>query len=178
MLIDTPIRPLGYVDCQRLTERVLAVDESAWHLDNRRQDDYEVHVETQSIILVFFTGWPTVQVGHASGWNTFADVAMPVMQHIVATHYAAGGMVLRAMFARLLPKCRIERHYDKHPSFAIGHRIHVPLVTNPDVEFIVGEERIPLRANHAFELNNMMPHSVSNNGSTPRIHLIFDYAPN
>ena len=75
-------------------------------------------------------------------------------------------MVLRAMFARLLPKCRIERHFDKHPSFAIGHRIHVPLVTNPDVEFIVGEERIPPRANYAFELNNMMPHSVSNNGST------------
>ena len=67
MLIDTPTRPLGYVDCQALTDRVLAADESLWHADNRRQDDYEVHVETQSIILVFFTGWPRCR------WLTRAD---------------------------------------------------------------------------------------------------------
>jgi len=177
MLIDTPTRPLGYVDCQALTDRVLAADESLWHADNRRQDDYEVHVETQSIILVFFTGWPTVQVAHASGWDVFADVAMPVMQRIVADHYEPRGMILRAMLARLPPKCRIDRHVDKHPSFAIAHRVHVPLITNAQVEFLVGEEHIPPLANHAFELNNVMPHSVVNNGVSARVHFIFDYAP-
>jgi hypothetical protein len=45
MLIDTPIRPLGFVDSRTLTEKVLAADESAWHADPRRQTDYEVHVE-------------------------------------------------------------------------------------------------------------------------------------
>lgn len=177
MLIDAPIRPLGYVDGRKLTERVLAADESAWYADNRRQDDYEVHAETQSILLVFFSGWPEVCVTHANGWAVFGDVAMPIMEEIVGRHYAPGGMVLRVMLARLLPTCRIEPHWDKHPSFSIAHRIHVPLLTNSDVEFIVGTERIATQPYHAFELNNKLPHSVANNGDTARIHLIFDYAP-
>src|SRR5271163_4248114 len=107
MLIDTPIRTLGYVDCRRLTEQVLAADESAWYVDNRRQDDYEVHAETQSIILVYFTGWPEVRVVHAAGWNDFGHLAMPIMQEIVARHYPPGGLVMRVILARLLPKCRI-----------------------------------------------------------------------
>jgi hypothetical protein len=50
-------------------------------------------------------------------------------------------------------------------------------LTNPEVEFIVGTERIPPLPHHAFELNNSMPHSVINNGATARVHLIFDYSP-
>jgi len=175
VLIDTPIRPLGYVDAGRLTERVLAADESAWYADHRRQDDYEVHAQTQSIILVFFTGWPEVHVTHAPGWDGFHDVAMPVIDHLVSSHYAPGGLVLRVVLARLLPGKCIDLHYDRHPSFSIAH--HVPLLTNPDVEFIVGPQRIAPLAHHAFELNNKMPHSVANRGSTPRVHLLFDYAP-
>ena len=178
MLIDTPIRALGYVDCRRLTEQVLAADESAWYADNRRQDDYEVHAETQSIILVFFTGWPTVSVAHGQGWDAFGGLATPIMEEVVAKHYPPGGMVLRVILARLLPGCRIEGHRDTHPSFSIAHRIHVPLLTNPQVEFVVGTERIATPAHHAFELNNKMAHAVANHGDTARVHLIFDYAPN
>lgn len=177
MQIETPIRPLSYVDSGRLIERVAGTDESAWYADNRRQDDYEVHAETQSIILVFFSGWPEVRVAHASGWDAFADVAVPIMEELVRKHYPPGGMVLRAVLARLLPNRRIEPHWDKHPSFSVAHRIHVPLLTNPDVEFIVGTERIATEPHHAFELNNKMPHSVTNRGECARIHLIFDYAP-
>jgi hypothetical protein len=177
MLIDTPIRELGPVDAGRLIERVLAIDESAWYADNRRQDDYEVHAQTQSIILVFFTGWPEVRVEHAGGWETFGDVAMPVMEQVVARHYPPGGLVLRVVLARLPPGCQIDPHLDSHASFSVAHRIHVPLVTNADVEFIVGDERVVTRPAHAFELNNKMVHSVANRGTTARVHLIFDYAP-
>ncbi len=177
MEIDTPIRPLGSVDATRLTARVMAAQESAWYTDNRRQDDYEVHSQTQSIILVFFTGWPEVHVTHAHGWDRFHDVAMPVVDHLVAKHYPPGGLILRAVLARVLPNCRIDLHIDRHPSFSIAHRIHVPLVTNPDVHFVVGTERIVTLPNQAFELNNKLPHSVDNHGDTARIHLIFDYAP-
>jgi Aspartyl/Asparaginyl beta-hydroxylase len=177
MLIDAPIRPLGYVDCQALIGRVLAAAESAWHADNRRQDDYEVHAETQSIILVFFSGWPEVRVAHGSGWDTFADAAMPIMEGLVSAHYPPGGMVLRAILARLMPNCRIEEHLDTHPSFSVAHRIHVPLLTNSGVEFIVGGERVATRPQHAFELNNKMPHAVVNRGDAARVHLIFDYSP-
>jgi Aspartyl/Asparaginyl beta-hydroxylase len=177
VLIDTPIRSLGHVDTARLAARVMATEESVWRADNRRQDEYEVHAETQSIILVFFTGWPEVHVSHAAGWDGFNDVAMPVIDTIIAKNYRPGGLILRAVLARLQPNCRIDNHIDIHPSFSIAHRIHVPLVTNPNVEFIVGGEPIATRPGHAFELNNKMAHSVANRGDCSRVHLIFDYAP-
>lgn len=177
MLIETPIRPLGHVDCRDLAQRALAAADGAWYEDDRRQNDYEVHAETQSIILTFCTGWPTVKVSTAKGWDLFADVAVPVMKAVIADYYPPHGRVLRAMLARLLPGCRIQRHRDSHPSFSVGHRIHIPLVTNPDVEFIVGAQSVPPREHYAFELNNMMFHQVANHGSTTRIHFIFDYAP-
>jgi hypothetical protein len=175
--IDTAIRPLGFVDSSRLIERVLATEERAWYTDNRRQDDYEVHAQTQSIILVFFTGWPEVHVTHAHAWDAFNDVTMPIIDQIVATHYPPGGLILRAVLARVLPDCSIDAHVDQHSSFSISHRIHVPLVTNPKVQFMVGSERIATQPGQAFELNNKLPHSVENHGDTARIHLIVDYAP-
>lgn len=177
MLIDTPVRPLGVVASEPLAERVLACPEEVWFTDNRRQNEFEVHAQTESIILVFFSGWPAVTVSHADGWERFHDVTMPVIQDIVARHYAPTGMLLRVMLARLLPARRIDAHIDVHPSFSVAHRIHIPLITNPEVDFEVGGERVATRPHHAFELNNKMAHSVVNRGLTPRIHLIFDYAP-
>jgi hypothetical protein len=177
MISNEPTVPLGRVDCQALTEKVLGLTEDAWAGDPRRQQDYDVHAQTQSIILTFCEGWPDVNVTRAGGYALLGAEAEPVMDQIVGRHYRPGGRVLRAMIARLQPGRRIARHKDIHPSFSVAHRIHVPLVTNPDVEFIVGPERVPPRAHFAFELNNLMLHQVSNNGATDRIHFIFDYAP-
>lgn len=177
MLINTGTKPLSAVDCRDLTARVLALPEEAWFEDPRRQQAYDVHAQTQSLILSFCTGWPKVQVTRTQHWETLAGVAVPIVDEIIRKHYAAGGVVLRMMMARLPPGCRIQRHRDTHASFAVAHRIHIPLVTNPQVEFIVGSQRVPVREHFAFELNNLLPHQVTNNGSTARIHFIFDYAP-
>jgi hypothetical protein len=116
-------------------------------------------------------------VTHGNGWDLLAEEATPVMEGILSKHYPPGGTILRAMVTRLGPGCRIARHKDSHPSFTVAHRIHVPLVTNPEVEFIVGPERVPPRAHYAFELNNLMFHQVTNRGEQARIHFIFDYMP-
>jgi hypothetical protein len=177
VISNEPTVPLGMVDCQPLTDKVLGLEESAWHEDSRRQRDYDVHAQTQSIILLFCDGWPDVTVSRGSGWETLAAEAQPVMEQLLTNRYAGGGRILRAMVTRLGPGCRIARHKDSHPSFAVAHRIHVPLITNPDVEFIVGSEHVPPRAHYAFELNNLMFHQVTNRGASTRIHFIFDYAP-
>jgi hypothetical protein len=172
-----PTVPLGKVDCQVLTDKVMSLQEDAWKVDARRQRDFDVHAQTQSIILLFCDGWPEVTVTQGNGWELLAAEAEPVMEQVLKKHYVAGGKILRAMVTRLGSGCRIARHKDAHPSFSVAHRIHVPLVTNPEVEFMVGPERVPPRAHYAFELNNLMFHQVTNRGNSARIHFIFDYAP-
>lgn len=177
MMLNEATAPLGEVQCAALVDKVLSLDETAWGSDSRRQEEFDVHAQTQSIILLFCDGWPEVTVSRAAGWELLAAEAQPVIDQVIARHYPPGGTVLRAMVARLPAGCRIARHKDFHPSFSVAHRIHVPLMTNPAVDFVVGPEHLPPRAYHAFEINNLMMHHVINNGDTARLHFIFDYCP-
>ena len=63
------------------------------------------------------------------------------------------------------------------PSFHHGHRIHIPIVTNPRVRFMIDGRPHQLQVGRAYEINNQMNHSVMNKGDEDRITFIFDYVP-
>ncbi len=179
MDIDVPLRELGAIDTTALREAILSQEEAAWHEDEYRQQSYEVHDQTQSIVLVFTDGtnWPKSDVRKEPGWDRIADVAVPVMHELIEKHYSAGGTIIRAMAAKLIAGGKIKPHNDKHPSFHCGHRIHVPITTNPRVRFMIDGRPYQLEVGQAYELNNQKQHSVMNKGTDDRITLIFDYVP-
>ena len=58
-------------------------------------------------------------------------------------------------------------------------RIHIPLITNPDVRFqqwtLDGEiKEAHMRAGEVWYLDTRKPHTAVNGGSTPRVHLVID----
>ncbi len=179
MKIDTPLRKLGEVDSTPLRERILAQEEAAWHEDSYRQKVYDVHRETESIVLVFTHGenWPNSEIRKEPGWDRLADVAIPLMHEIIAKHYAPGGTIIRAMAAKLKAGGKITPHRDSHPSFHAGHRIHVPITTNSRVRFMIDGRPYRLEVGEAYEVNNQLQHSVANKGAEDRITFIFDYVP-
>jgi hypothetical protein len=179
MDIEKPLRELGPVDVDPLRRAILEQDEAAWHEEQVRQESYEVHRQTQSIVLVFTdaNGWPDIEVRKEPGWERLADVAIPVMHGIIDRCYPKGGTIIRAMAAKLLVGARIRPHRDSHPSFHHGHRIHVPITTNPRVRFIIDGRPYRFEVGQAYELNNQLTHSVANKGAEDRISFIFDYVP-
>ena len=179
MDIDTPLRDLGEIDENALRETILAQEEGAWHEDEFRQQTYDVHNETESIVLVFTDGsnWPNSEVHKEPGWDRLAEVAVPVMHEIIGRHYPKGGTIIRAMAAKLLVGGKIKPHCDTHPSFRCGHRIHVPITTNPRVRFMIDGRPYEFEVGRAYEINNQMQHSVMNKGTEDRITFIFDYVP-
>lgn len=178
MDIGKPLRELGDVDVTELTRVVLAQDEHAWRENEHRQQAYDVHHRTESIVLVFCDGeWPEVTVRREAGWQRLAEQAVPLMHDIIERHYPKGGTIIRAMAANLLGGGRIKPHFDSHPSFRYGHRIHVPLTTNRGVRFIIDGRPYRLEVGKAYELNNQLTHSVVNRGQEGRITFIFDYVP-
>jgi hypothetical protein len=179
MDIGVPIRPFGKVDMEPLAAAILAQDEAAWNENVQRQRDYEVHEQTRSIVLLFaeLKDWPAVEVSKEPGWNRLAEAAIPLMHSIIHQWYPPGGSIIRAMAAKLLAGGRILPHRDSHPSFAVGHRIHVPIVTNPRVRFMIDGRPYQLQVGEAYEINNQKMHSVMNKGDTDRINFIFDYVP-
>jgi hypothetical protein len=101
MDIDVPVRELGDVDISSLRDAILAQEEAAWHEDEYRQQTYDVHLQTQSIVLLFTDGsdWPDPDIRKEPGWDRLADVAVPIMDDILAKHYPPGGTIIRAMAA-------------------------------------------------------------------------------
>lgn len=179
MDIDVPLRSLGPVAMEPLAAAVLSQDEAAWNENEQRQQDYEVHEQTRSIVLLFadVAAWPAVEVSKQPGWDRLARVAVPVMHDIIGRWYPPGGTIIRAMAAKLMAGGRILPHRDSHVSFAHGHRIHVPVSTNPRVRFMIDGQPFRLEVGQAYEVNNQKVHSVMNKGDTDRITFIFDYVP-
>ena len=179
MDIGVPIRSFGKIDMEPLGAAIMAADEAAWNENVQRQKDYEVHEQTRSIVLLFaeVANWPDVEVKKQPGWDRLAETAIPVMHHIIRSWYPPGGTIIRAMAAKLLAGGRILPHRDSHPSFGAGHRIHVPIVTNPRVRFMIDGKPYQLKVGEAYEINNQKVHSVMNKGDADRINFIFDYVP-
>ena len=179
MDIETPLRELGPVDSRALAETVLSQEPDAWREELHRQESYDVHRQTESIVLVFteHDDWPNITVKKEPGWDRLAAAALPVMHRIIGQFYPVGGTIIRAMAAKLLAGGKIASHRDAHPSFHMGHRIHVPITTNPRVRFMIDGRPYRFQVGHAYEINNQKTHGVMNKGIEDRITFIFDYVP-
>lgn len=171
-------RYLGEVDIQALSEAILSQEPEAWTEQLSRQQTYEVHRDTESIVLLFCDeSWPDGEIRREPGWDRLSGVAMPLIDDIINTHYAPGGTIIRAMAAKLKVQGRIRPHRDTLHSFQIGHRIHVPITTSEAVRFTIAGKPYGFEIGKAYELNNQKVHSVMNLGNEDRISFIFDYVP-
>jgi hypothetical protein len=80
---------------------------------------------------------------------------------------------------KLTPGSIIKEHSDHDLSFEEGHvRLHIPVQTNPAVEFYLNGERVILAEGECWYLRLSDPHRVSNRGSTDRVHLVIDASVN
>lgn len=179
MDIDVPLRELGAIDISALRDAILNQEDAAWYEDKSRQKSFYVHDQTRSIVLLNLddSKWPNRTVHRAPGWERLADVAVPIMREIIEKRYPVGGEVVRAMAASLCAGENIKAHADVHQAFHCGHRIHVPITTNPKVWFTIDGRPYQFEVGQGYEVNNQKQHSVVNKGNEDRITFIFDYVP-
>jgi len=178
MDIGTPIKDWGEVDTTILREAILNQDDHAWDEDDQRQDDYEAHRQTKSIVMLFASlTWPRVTITREKGWDRIADVANPIMAEIIERFYSPGGTIIRAVAAKLAAGGNITPHIDSLKSFSHGHRIHIPVTTNKLVRFMIDGRPYRFEIGNVYEINNQKTHSVMNAGKEDRISFIFDYIP-
>jgi Aspartyl/Asparaginyl beta-hydroxylase len=73
----------------------------------------------------------------------------------------------------------IKEHRDAELCFEKGEiRIHIPVVTNDEVEFYLDKERMNLKEGECWYMNFNLPHSIINKSSIDRIHLVVDATVN
>jgi hypothetical protein len=96
----------------------------------------------------------------------------PYFREVIATFPMA---VTSARLMKLTPGSVIKTHRDNDLDAASTHvRFHVPVVTNPDVDFRLNDRRVVMEAGSAWYLRLSDPHSVANRGTEDRVHLVID----
>jgi hypothetical protein len=69
----------------------------------------------------------------------------------------------------------IKEHRDIDLAFEKGEiRLHVPVITDPAVEFYLDKERIHLQEGECWYMNFNLPHSINNKSNVNRVHLVID----
>lgn len=98
--------------------------------------------------------------------------ACPAMAEVLAAFRCP----LRAVrLMKLEAGAVIKEHRDAELAFERGEaRFHVPILTHPDVEFLLDGERVPLREGECWYLNFDLPHAVRNASPVDRVHLVID----
>jgi len=86
--------------------------------------------------------------------------------------------IVAARLLRLGPGGQIHEHRD----YDLGGpdadlRLHVPLLSPPEVDFWLDDQRIPMTAGECWFLDLSRPHRVDNRDCLPRVHLVLDCRP-
>ncbi|RKH65886.1 aspartyl/asparaginyl beta-hydroxylase domain-containing protein [Corallococcus llansteffanensis] len=118
--------------------------------------------------------------GHV-GWSSIcldsvSSGPSPVLARAPALRELLSGLGLRLRLARLLrlePGGVIREHHDAFLSRRIV-RLHVPIVTHPDVEFYLGGQRCPWGAGELWYGDFSQPHHGINRSAIARVHLVLD----
>jgi hypothetical protein len=100
----------------------------------------------------------------------------PYFREVLAT-FACELQAVRLM--RLTPGSVIKEHSDNDLDAERGMvRMHIPITTNPGVEFELNRSRIVMQPGSAWYLRLSDPHRVANRGATDRVHMVVDAVAN
>lgn len=171
------IRALGSVDIAALREAVLAIPEDTWNLEDAGKPNRFVALDrTRHIVFRFVDDTRDWRRSHDRGlWAQWRGLLEPVLAQATRPYAYRRAAFPRVMLARMAPGGIIKPHVDANPAAKWPHKIHVPLQTNPQVGFLVGEQVFHFPEGQAVEVNNLGMHAVRNDGPSDRIHLIFEY---
>ncbi len=167
---------LGSTNVDDLVERVKNIPESLWETENEYKPNRFAQLnDTRHIIFRFPDGPESVFdfTDHETLWDEWQDDLLPIMEQAAKSLGYTDYRFPRVMLARLPAGGEISQHTDALASHYI-HKIHVPLISNPDTFFDVGGKTEHLPVGEIIEVNNKRVHAVKNDGKEDRIHLIFE----
>jgi Flp pilus assembly protein TadD len=164
------------IDVAAIRKAIELIPADRW-LESGREQLFAVHKDTQSLKLVHFEDYRYKRPEYLELFSELEEVLKPVVDFITR-YYQDNGFIVRIILAKLVAGGTIPQHTDAGFSLLNCHRVHLPIITNDDVIFSVGDEDINMRIGELWEINNGTTHTVENRSTQDRIHLIIDWMPN
>jgi hypothetical protein len=179
MKLDVPLKLLFGRSVDRMRALLPPPRSPLWDVAADRSKRYDVHTETRSIVFKWLdNGWVP---GTAPIVTDYDYAPAPLVQQVTAVASKLAelyhGKVVKLMLAELPPGANIPPHRDVSPALYMSHRCHLPVVTNPSVDFFIDGVSHKLQAGKVYEFDNTRMHAVANRGAATRVHLICDVMP-
>jgi hypothetical protein len=112
--------------------------------------------------------------------KAFVDTTMLARCEYIQSVLASFNCAMESVrLLKLSVGSKIREHTDYKLSLEDGAiRIHVPIITDPRVEFFVDNQRLVMNEGECWYVNFNLPHRVYNPSDVDRIHLVIDCAVN
>lgn len=131
--------------------------------------------------------WTSLALLSAGGSSSAINAMPKEGEQVVETEIMSGCNYFREVLnsfrfekttARLL-SLEAGAEIKPHKDYCLGYedgvfRLHIPVITNPDVEFVLAGERVIMEEGSCWYINANEEHSVANRGTENRIHLVID----
>lgn len=151
-------------DADRLAAEVRALPATAWlpHPGNYPGNDAVLLVTPGGQMTNGFTG-QMAPTDHLR--------ACPYIMEVMAEIGAVWG---RSRLMGLGPGAVVPPHVDVNYHWRTHMRIHIPVITNPQVRFTCDEDSVHMAAGECWTFDSFRMHNVRNGGSEKRVHLVLD----
>ena len=186
MNFDGDMRKIGDIDVTRFAQQAAKITDAEWTADAFRQKTYEVHKQTQTIRLIMDEDGRHRDPTYHPSYEIYKELVDPIEifirrqfeQTLKAKRLRkkhGRGYFIRMILVKLLTNGSIPHHVDQGETLSKSHRMHLPIITNEQNLFSVGDTEMHMKAGQLWEINNRREHGVVNGGSEDRTHLIIDY---
>jgi hypothetical protein len=151
-------------DAQRLRQEISALPASAWanHPNEIRGN--------QSLRLISVGGLENDGVDGVMLPTPHLE-RLPYLRQVLASF---GVVWSRSRLLKLEPFAGVPQHADINYHWFNRVRLHVPIVTHPQVRFFCGDEDVHMAEGEAWIFDNWRLHRVENPVDAERIHLVAD----
>jgi len=166
-------------DADQLCADLDRVVGSAW-VDHLVRQNYEGEWDVLPLRFTAGATHPVMQIYADPSATCFEDGPLleqtPYIREVIA-RFECPIQSVRLM--RLSPGSVIKEHFDHDLAAEWGAaRIHIPITTNAEVEFLLNRRQIVMEPGSAWYLRLSDAHSVANRGISDRVHLVIDCTAN
>ncbi len=166
-------------DPKRLQEDLIGLRDNNW-IEHFVKQNYEGSWSVIPLRGPASATHPVMMIYSDPTCSEFADTPFLQCSLYFQTVLKTFNCPLRAVrIMKLASGSKIKEHSDYDLSVEHGMaRLHIPIVTNEEVDFRLNGERVILREGECWYLRLSDLHSVENNGQFDRVHLVIDAVVN
>ena len=174
--MDTLIRSIKFplvFDTEKLKKDLSLIMNKNW-VDHYNTNDYTG--KWTSVALMSKDGKSESIYAFSSGNDEIKNTE--ILDSCTYFKEVLDGFLFEKTAVRLL-QLAVGAEIKPHSDHCLGYedgsfRLHIPIITNPDVEFILDGKRLIMNEGECWYIDANFEHSVANRGKQDRIHLVID----